>query len=131
MRNMICLGVIGVVLFLSASPAYAQSADDLKVTPELDRVVERGLDYLAKTQKPDGSWPDNYGQLSGVAGHPVGLTGRQLAFGEHIANPPVRIVEVVTHPQLGHLQRERDHISNLAHLGALELVCTHPLRKVP
>lgn len=68
MRNMICLGVIGVMLFLSASPVYAQSADDLKVTPELERVVARGLDYLARTQKPDGSWPDNYGRLSGVVG---------------------------------------------------------------
>ena len=53
--------------FLALAPA-ALARDDLKVTPELERAVTRGLDYLARSQKPDGSWADNYGQVSGVVG---------------------------------------------------------------
>lgn len=53
---------------LLCGPAPARAGEDLKVTPEIERAVTRGLDYLARTQKPDGSWPDNYGQVSGVVG---------------------------------------------------------------
>jgi len=59
------IGRIGLML-LSLSSAIA--GEDLKVTPEIERAVIRGLDYLARTQKPDGSWPDTYGQVSGVVG---------------------------------------------------------------
>ena len=54
------------LLFAAAVPAHALS--ELKVTPQLERAVVRGLDYLARTQQPDGSWPDSYGKLSGVVG---------------------------------------------------------------
>lgn len=67
MRGMIGCGTVLVLLTIGA-PAAAQSAADLRVTPELESVVSRGLDYLARTQLPDGSWPDNYGRLSGVVG---------------------------------------------------------------
>lgn len=52
---------------LAAVPPGAAAAE-LKVTPQLDRAVVRGLDYLARTQQPDGSWPDHYGKISGVVG---------------------------------------------------------------
>jgi len=45
-----------------------RSGPETKVTPELERAVTRGLDYLARTQKADGSWPDSNGQVSGVVG---------------------------------------------------------------
>ena len=57
-----------LLIAVSASHVCAQDASDLKVTPELERTVTRGLDYLASTQQADGSWPGNYGQVSGVVG---------------------------------------------------------------
>jgi squalene cyclase len=64
--------------FLLALPAQAEQ--ETKVTPDMERCVLRGLDFLARTQKPDGSWPDNFGQVSGV----VGLAMLSfLAHGEH------------------------------------------------
>jgi len=39
-----------------------------EVTPELERAVTRGLDYLAATQREDGTWAGRYGQISGVVG---------------------------------------------------------------
>ena len=53
---------------LLAVAGRAGAAQELKVTPQLERAVVRGLGYLARTQKPDGTWPDNYGQVSGVVG---------------------------------------------------------------
>ena len=52
-------------------------APELKVDPKLEQCVKRGLDYLAKTQNADGSWPGQYGQVSGVVGLAV------LAFLAH------------------------------------------------
>jgi len=51
-----------------AAATAARAGEGCKVTPELERAVTRGLDYLARTQKPDGSWPDNYGRVPGVVG---------------------------------------------------------------
>jgi len=53
---------------LLASVAGAQSAEGLEVTPAIERAVTRGLDFLAKTQNPDGSWSGNHGKGSGVVG---------------------------------------------------------------
>lgn len=38
------------------------------IPPELDRMYVRGLDFLASTQKDDGSWEDSYGSNAGVVG---------------------------------------------------------------
>jgi len=51
---------------LAATPCLG--ASEGKVTPELEQAVRRGLDFLARTQKPNGSWPGNYGSVSGVVG---------------------------------------------------------------
>ncbi|MFP4057110.1 MAG: prenyltransferase/squalene oxidase repeat-containing protein [Candidatus Brocadiia bacterium] len=72
------LAPTALVLCLVARPGAAVERR-LEVTPELERAVSRGLDYLARTQTPDGSWPDSYGKVSGVVGLAV-LTF--LAHGE-------------------------------------------------
>jgi len=61
------IGAALAAAFLAVAPA-AHAAQELKVTPALERAVTRGLDYLARTQKDDGSWPGNYGRVSGVVG---------------------------------------------------------------
>ncbi len=53
---------------LTGSTTRASAGEECKVTPDIERCVTRGLDYLARTQKPDGSWPDQHGQVSGVVG---------------------------------------------------------------
>jgi hypothetical protein len=62
--------IVAAVLIIAALPmaAWGQDAKDLKVTPQIERAVQRGLAYLHRTQKPDGSWPGNYGSGSGVVG---------------------------------------------------------------
>jgi len=58
----------GIFAFAGMAAAPCLAASRGNVTPELERAVCRGLDYLARTQKPNGSWPGNYGSVSGVVG---------------------------------------------------------------
>ncbi len=37
------------------------------VPPQVDRIYRKGLEYLAKSQRSDGSWPDGY-EKSAIAG---------------------------------------------------------------
>ena len=57
-----------LALVMTGAVASAQDTKELKVTPEIERCVTRGLDYLAGAQLKDGSWPGNYGRGSGVVG---------------------------------------------------------------
>jgi hypothetical protein len=57
---------IGLLLFLSVSPLslHAQdlfSQNEDVIPPELDRSYTKAMQYLVKTQSPDGSWPGQYG----------------------------------------------------------------------
>ena len=61
----ICVVVAG--LFCCAGAVSAQEMD-LRVTDEMEKSVSRGLEYLARTQNPDGSWPQPNGQGCGVSG---------------------------------------------------------------
>jgi hypothetical protein len=47
---------IAVLVLLAASPApiWAQSEDE--ITPESEAALDRGLDWLARNQGPDGNW---------------------------------------------------------------------------
>ena len=60
--------LLASVVALGASTPARGGARELKVTPQLERAVTKGLDYLARTQQKDGSWPGSYGQVSGVVG---------------------------------------------------------------
>ena len=50
---------------------------ELAVTPELERCVTRGLDFLARTQQENGAWRESCGNYAGVVGLAV------LAFLAH------------------------------------------------
>ena len=66
----------------SAAPSVsAASLRECNVTPEIERAVTRGLDYLAKAQQADGSWNDQYGRVPGVVGLAV------MAFLAHGETP--------------------------------------------
>ena len=47
--------------------AWAQEMD-LRVTPQIEKAVSSGLEYLSRTQNPDGSWPWPQGGGCGVVG---------------------------------------------------------------
>ncbi len=56
-----------------------------KYREDVDRAVDSALAWLAKSQREDGSFPDNYGQTTAV----VGLTGMAfLARGHMPGRPP-------------------------------------------
>jgi len=59
--------IAAVGLLCCAGAAFAQEMD-LRVTDEIEKSVGRGLDYLARTQNADGSWPPPTGQGCGVVG---------------------------------------------------------------
>ena len=56
--------VFTLLLALSAFSVHAQqlfSQDEDVIPPELDHAYIKGMQYLAKTQSPDGSWSGQYG----------------------------------------------------------------------
>jgi hypothetical protein len=69
------LGLAALAAVATAAPAQAAASgakkvNQGKVTPEIERSVIRGLDFLERTQnKSDGSWgSQSNGQVSGVVG---------------------------------------------------------------
>lgn len=72
----------------AAGPAEAAaSKDSPELTEAADRAIERGLQYLITTQKPDGSWSSAAGNYE-IAGTSLGLMafmvkGHFPGFGRH------------------------------------------------
>jgi len=71
----VCAGLAAAVIFASAGGARAaptRAPEDLLPDPrQMARVeasVDRALDYLARHQNPDGSWPSQYGKNNGING---------------------------------------------------------------
>lgn len=58
---------LGLSLFASSSVAQSTSGVIDRYRSEVDRVVDRGLQYLASAQATDGSFPGQYGGTTGVA----------------------------------------------------------------
>ena len=60
--------MIGVLVLTLAAPAAAQT--DLLVDPEVmarvEASVDRGLEYLAQTQRADGSWSGQWARNNGI-----------------------------------------------------------------
>ena len=57
--------ILLTVVLVAASPAFAQEADDTRA----DRATDKALEYIARMQRPDGSWPGNtYNKNAAIAG---------------------------------------------------------------
>ena len=55
--------------FLSLLPLrYAFTSDAAELSPAARSAIERGLSYLAVTQRRDGSWSGSYGDTTGIVG---------------------------------------------------------------
>ncbi len=70
--------LMSLTVLLTAMPASAQSSSDprfedrtLEITPESRQAIERGLDYLASQQAPDGSLTAPRGKNTGVVSFAV------------------------------------------------------------
>ena len=50
------LPLLLLVLMLAASPSFAQSSHEVTIPPRARSAIDKALEYLAKTQKDDGSW---------------------------------------------------------------------------
>ncbi len=68
-------GVLALIATLVSAVVPFEGSGALSI--EARKAVEKGLENLAKTQTPDGSWPDHYGKSPAV----VGLAA--LAFMAH------------------------------------------------
>jgi len=73
MRVLVMVAAVGIVLFAGAARAApGRAPEDLLPDPrEMARVeasVDRALEYLAKQQHADGSWPSHYGKNNGING---------------------------------------------------------------
>lgn len=80
----------GLMLLLALPGARAQLFDDYTelVSPEVERMYKKGLDWLAKNQTDKGNWKDSYGAQPGVVGLAVVAI---LAHGEDPNNGPYSI----------------------------------------
>jgi len=81
-RNIIVVLIFSAFFFTSAPLTFSDEGPfrNTEVTPQTHRAIEKGLRYLARTQKEDGSWPCKIGyklnynyRLTGYGPH-VGVT---------------------------------------------------------
>ena len=89
MKRKIIIALLGVLFSFSSSRAqtlFSQNED--VISPELDRVYVKAMQYLVKNQNADGSWPSQYGNEPAVVGLCVLSI---LAHGEDPNSGPYRI----------------------------------------
>jgi hypothetical protein len=57
-----------IVFLVTSSMAFAQSPETISnlLEEQVDRSVERALEYLAGTQQANGSWPSGFGANTGI-----------------------------------------------------------------
>ena len=58
-------------LILAAPLSFAQNEEkevEMSIPPNVQKSIDKGLAYLARTQMPDGSWPTKFGRTTGIVG---------------------------------------------------------------
>ena len=55
---------------LAGAPALAAARRPEGVTPEIERIIQTGANYLVRTQNRDGSWNN----MGGIGGYPTAMT---------------------------------------------------------
>ena len=90
---------LGSLAALAAWPATPTAAAPAKPRPEVEKCVERGLEWLRRTQAPDGHWEAQGGQypttMTGLAGMCMLMEGSTLRAGKYSDNL-VRAVKWLT-----------------------------------
>jgi len=66
-RTLLAVALVASGLaYQRAATAQATVADSAELSPRARVAVDRGLAYLAGTQRQDGSWPGSYGATTGI-----------------------------------------------------------------
>lgn len=63
--------VSALTLLTLTAPCHGAEEEkevEMSIPPAVQRSIDRGLAYLARTQLPDGSWPTKFGQTTGIVG---------------------------------------------------------------
>jgi hypothetical protein len=97
-RALLCLPVLlalASLLLLTPARAGDDSARRL-VTPETQKAIDRGLAFLARTQKSDGSWES-------VAGKKINNEYRAFEGKEHVSHVGVTSLAILAFLAGGHL----------------------------
>lgn len=116
--------VVSIFITLAGGPAGGDDAAGLPemVTPKIVKAATAGLDYLAKTQQPDGSMPANYGGRS----YPAAMTGfgglALLASGSTPSDGPY--AENIRRAMVYLMQLGDSHPNGLI-AGKVEAKCTY------
>ncbi|MCE9547323.1 MAG: prenyltransferase, partial [Planctomycetia bacterium] len=74
-RRKFLLGLGAAGLAACTWPRRAQAADEETITPEAQKAIERGLDYLVREQKTGGRFAGAYGAM----GYPSGVAVTAMA----------------------------------------------------
>src|SRR2546426_7674017 len=85
---------IVLMLMINLSPAEAAGRRPKGVTSEMEKAIERGLEYLVRTQNADGSWNNMGGwgryptAMTALAGTALLASGSTATRGPH--SPAIR-----------------------------------------
>ena len=66
-KTTVCAGLIATLLPVPASAQDLNVYRGTQVSPQVERIYERGLQYLVTTQTEEGSFPGNYGSEPATA----------------------------------------------------------------
>lgn len=87
--------LISLAFITSVAAQFSNIRYGSKVPPEVDRIYERGLEYLRKTQEENGSWPGNYTSgTSGICLMAFLSSGEDPNYGKY-AKPTKRAVQFI------------------------------------
>jgi hypothetical protein len=97
-----CRGLCFALAWLAVTSAiYAQDPTlrfGGQIPPDVDRIYERGLAWLASSQQPDGSWKDNYSGcgITGICLMAFLASGEDPNYGKYAANIHRAIYSIIT-----------------------------------
>ncbi|MBA2480481.1 MAG: terpene cyclase/mutase family protein [Planctomycetes bacterium] len=58
--------IAALVAASCAAPIHSADIDDVEISPGAQATVKKALAFLARTQRTDGSWPNELGNTSGI-----------------------------------------------------------------
>ena len=141
-RSVLLAMIVSVVVGRAAWSKVGGEAllPDPRQMAQIEATVDRGLEYLLETQKPDGSWPCNLGNNNGINGICLlAFLGRGHAPGrgpyQGVVNRAVRFIRstqradgLYASPNMSHGPMYEHALATLAMIQAYGFVPTADMR---